>query len=82
MIIFTFSTTSRVYQAEAAISNAGLKARLRPLPPGVTSRCGLCLQLREGDRAQALRELGQSLAPVAVYMPGATSSDPWQESTA
>jgi hypothetical protein len=42
----TFANTSVVYQAESKLRAAGMHAGLRPLPPGVKSRCGLCVRLR------------------------------------
>lgn len=65
--VLTFATTSHVYQAERLLRTAGLPVGLRPVPQGVSSRCGVCLQGELARVARYREILTGAHAPAAVY---------------
>jgi len=53
--VLTFINTSQVFHAEKLLQAVGIAVGLRPVPLGVASRCGLCIQIAAVDLDAALR---------------------------
>lgn len=51
--LFTFSSTFQAIKAEKLAQEAGLTARLIPMPRQLSSLCGLALEVKAGEAAQA-----------------------------
>lgn len=73
--VLTFVNTSRVYQAEKLLRSAGIEAGLRPVPPGVPSRCGLCIRIAAADLTSALEVAGIRAGLEALYQPSPSGGD-------
>ena len=52
-IVFAFSNTNKVIQAEDVLLKAGLHVQVMPLPPAIHAGCGLCLRLPLPEREPA-----------------------------
>lgn len=57
LTLFTFPSTFYALKAEKAAQNAGLKAKLIPVPRELSSLCGLALELETGEEERALEIL-------------------------
>ncbi len=68
--VLLLHTNSAAYRAAKVLVDAGIAARLVPVPPGLGTACGLALKVAEGDceRAeQALRIVGLEIG--ALHRP-------------
>jgi hypothetical protein len=60
-VLFTFNTVLDAIRAEKSLIDAGVPARVMPMPDAIGAKCGMCLRVDAPDRVRA-----QSALPVPV----------------
>jgi hypothetical protein len=56
VVILVYST-SRALRAEKLLHTAGIESKLIPVPRHLSSNCGVCLRIAQGDRERAKQAL-------------------------
>ncbi len=68
-ILFTFSGTSHAIGGERALLEAGIQAKVMPLPPLIKAGCGICLRVSQEDVAPAKTALSvKGIAYEGLYL--------------
>ena len=62
-----FHTSSHAIRAEKILGQAGIDCRLTPVPRHLSSDCGVCIRVAQGDREVARDVLERAGLEVAAY---------------
>ena len=58
-----------VMRAERLLKGQGLAVKAIPLPPHISSDCGICLRFQPGDESQVKTLLGQWAISIVEVLP-------------
>jgi hypothetical protein len=65
--LLLFRSTRDVIRADRACRAAGVPAQVIPVPRTISSECGMALEIRDEQRADALRVIGAQQIRVDVF---------------
>jgi hypothetical protein len=66
--LLTVVNASKALRGEAALKRATVEAALIPVPRSISQECGVCLQVRFGDRERAVAALeAAGVQPSAIH---------------
>lgn len=83
-IVFSFTTTNQVIQAEQILLAAEMAPRVMSLPSQIKAGCGLCLRLDREEASGARGVLAaKTIVPEGMYQRGITAAgsvyEPWED---
>lgn len=67
-MLLTFQTTQRVMRAERLLKGAGIQTEPRVTPNQLSTECGICLSVTNGDMDRAVALLdSENLQPGRIF---------------
>jgi hypothetical protein len=77
-LIFTFHDTHEAIMGERRLLDAGLDARVMPVPSALGKACGIALRVPEAEAERALSVLGENYLGVFCRSGEAGEFVPWK----